>query len=66
MNQIAQARKSCGMTQFELAKAAGVGRSTIARMEADEAVDVRASTLLKLASVLHCSLDDLFSLRSSN
>ena len=66
MNKIAAVRRQKGMTQFELAKASGVGRSTIARLENGDAVDVRATTLLKLATVLDCRLDDLFMLVPSN
>lgn len=50
-DQIISARIACGMTQFDLADAAGLPRSTIARLESGEA-NPTVKTLGKLSAAL--------------
>jgi transcriptional regulator with XRE-family HTH domain len=52
------ARRRTGMTQAELAEAAGVGSGTVARLELG-GEDPRLSTLQKLADALGVELGDL-------
>jgi transcriptional regulator with XRE-family HTH domain len=53
------ARRRAGMTQAELASAAGVGTGTVARLELGEMEDPRISTVRKLAHALDVGLLDL-------
>ena len=50
-DQLATARRAAGITQSELAKKAGLSRTTVQRIEAG-AVDPSVGTLLSLARVL--------------
>ena len=59
-NRIAEARRKAGMTQQELAKAAGVSRTTIWALEKNIATTVLSSTILSIAHVLDTTVDDLF------
>ena len=59
-NRIAEARRKAGMTQQELAKAAGVSRTTIWTLEKNIATTVLSSTILSIAHVLDTTVDDLF------
>ena len=59
-NRIAEARRKAGMTQQELAKAAGVSRTTIWALEKNIATTVLSSTILSIARVLNTTVDDLF------
>jgi predicted transcriptional regulator len=52
-------RRRAGLTQEELAKEAGVGVATIARLEAGEIDAPRVSTLRKLANTLGVQVRDL-------
>jgi transcriptional regulator with XRE-family HTH domain len=47
------------LTQEELGKAIGLSGQYISALEHGRQPDVRSSTLLKLADVLHCSTDKL-------
>lgn len=49
-------RHNQGMTQKDLAKAAGLTQSVIARLESKKAMP-QLDTLLKVASALGCSLE---------
>jgi transcriptional regulator with XRE-family HTH domain len=53
-------RRKAGLTQEELAKRAGVGVATIARLEGQEIDEPRVSTLRKLADALEIQVKDLF------
>ena len=53
-------RRRAALTQEELAKEAGVGIATIARIEAGEITEPRVSTLRKLAAALDLQPRDLF------
>ena len=52
-------RRRAGLTQAELADAAGISRATLARIEAEH-VDPAASTLRGLAQALGVTVNDLF------
>lgn len=53
-----EARENCNMTQRDLAEALGVDQSAISLWEAGK-TQPRAKLLLKLASILHCTVDEL-------
>jgi putative transcriptional regulator len=60
-NKLKEIRKSKGLTQEELAEKSGVSRGTIVVLESKTGkVVTKTSTLLKLASVLHCPVSDIF------
>src|SRR5689334_11250165 len=54
-----QARDSAGLTQDELARAAGIGSRTISDLERGVAVKPRPSTVRRLAAALGLRGDDL-------
>lgn len=56
ISQLAERRKRLGMTQQELAAAAGLTQSAVARLEAQKAVP-QLDTLLKVSAALGCSLE---------
>lgn len=58
--KIREARIATGMTQEELSEKSGVSRATISAMENGEAKCVMTSTLLKLASALNTTVDQIF------
>lgn len=51
-------RKSRLMTQAEVAKRLGVSRTTVTMWESGKSLP-RGKTLIKLASVLECTVDEL-------
>lgn len=55
-----RAREKCGLTQRDLAETLGIDQSTISLWEAGK-TQPRAKLLLKLAGILHCTVDDLLS-----
>ena len=52
-------RKQKGMTQDELAKVVGVGRTTIGEIEAGKHVP-GVDVAMEIAAALHCSVYDIF------
>ena len=54
-------REGKGWTQAELSKASGVGRITISRLESGALKETSAGTLIKLATALGCTMDDIVS-----
>lgn len=58
MNNIQQIRRRCGINQEELALELSVDRSTVAKWETGKSLP-RAEMLIKLASVLNCTVDEL-------
>ena len=60
--QIRTRRESAGLSQTELARQAGIGRSTLYLIE-DGLLDTRVSTLLKIADALKISPARLLGLR---
>lgn len=53
-------REERAMTQEELAQKSGVSRGTISALENEESKNATTSTLMKLASALGVTLDELF------
>ena len=54
-----QIRRDRGFTQDELAKASGVTRQTIIRIENERCKEIGVKTLLMLCDALKCSISDL-------
>lgn len=52
-------RESKNLTQDDISKALGVGRTTVAMWETGKSIP-RAALLPKIAKILGCSIDDLF------
>lgn len=59
MKQIQRKRLKLGMTQADLAGALGVDPSTVAKWESEKAYP-RADLLPKIASLLGCTIDELY------
>ena len=57
--RLKQIRRDRGMTQDELAKASGVTRQTIIRIENERCKEIGVKTLLMLCDALNCSITDL-------
>lgn len=53
-----QIRKSYGLTQHEVAEAAGISDKTYARLERGT-LNIRADTLIKLCEALHITPDEI-------
>ncbi len=60
MHTIRELREKAGFTQVKFAAAVGVTQSTVSQWEAGKTYPNTAK-LQKLAAVLGCSVDDLFS-----
>ena len=60
VNRLKEVRLEKRMTQEELAEKSSVSRPTIVSIERNEANDVKASTMLKLATALDVSVDTIF------
>ncbi len=58
MLTIKQKREAAGLTQNDLSGLLGVGRTTVTMWESGEIMP-RAKTLIKLAEILGCKVDDL-------
>ena len=58
MNTIAARREANGYTQMQLAQAIGVTQGAVSQWESGTAVP-RSALLLKIAELLHCTVDDL-------
>ena len=58
--KIRELREEKRMTQEELAEKSNVSRMTITAIETNKATDVKISTLLKLATALDTTVQDLF------
>lgn len=61
-DKIARVRKSCGMTQEELASKIGVQTATISNIERGE-TDTSVYTVYKIAEVLRLHVKELFVFR---
>ena len=58
--RIRERRKVLKMTQEELSLKSGLSRATISAIENGEDVDIRVSTLKRLADALKCKPHSLF------
>ncbi len=58
-DRLKEERRRAGLTQRELAAAAGVGVNTIARIESGDIEEPRVSSLRKLATALGLRVRDL-------
>lgn len=56
---IKESRLAAGFTQKEIAERIGVDRTSVAKWETGKSYP-RGETLVKLASVMGCSIDELF------
>lgn len=59
-NRLKEFRESNGMTQEQLAKAAGLSRQTISKIENNEEVSVNVKTIVKIAEIFSVSPDEIF------
>ena len=57
--RVHELRKDAKMTQDQLADAAQVPQGNISRLERGDVEDIHVSTLLRLASSLRTTIDDL-------
>jgi transcriptional regulator with XRE-family HTH domain len=57
--RLRELRQAAGLTQMELAAAAGLTLSGVTQIEAGKIKNPRLDTLQALAKVLGCTLDDL-------
>jgi DNA-binding XRE family transcriptional regulator len=57
--KLLELRKKCGLSQLQLAKAAGVSQQEICFIEIGKRCNPGIITMLKIAKVLQCSLYDL-------
>lgn len=59
-SKIRQIRRAADMTQEELAKRAGISRTTLWKLEKGKSVSVSTETLIRIANILNCKVDDFF------
>ena len=59
MKALKKLRQEMGMTQANLAQKMGVTQSMVAKWEAGSSCP-RGEVLVRLASLLHCTIDELF------
>lgn len=61
LSKLRQVRLEAGLSQEDLSKLSGVGRTTIVRIEGEDkgALNATLKNLLRLAVALHCTVDDL-------
>lgn len=60
MNKVKFYREKRGMSQEELAKAAGVSRVSISNIENDKVPDVKVRTLRAIATALNEPIQEIF------
>lgn len=59
--RIKDLRVQAHLTQSDLATRSGLTRATISNLESGRVQNANATTLLRLARALGCTIDDLFS-----
>ncbi len=61
MTGLKEVRKRCGLCQEDVARAIGVSRSTVAMWETSSSYP-RGETMVLLANLLCCTIDELYGL----
>lgn len=59
-NLVKEYREKAGMTQAELSEKSGVSRTMISKLETNQKVDCKVSTLISISDALGCSVGDIF------
>ena len=59
-NKVKERREQLGMTQEELSEKSGVSRTIISKLETNQKVDCKLSTLISLAKVLKQPISEIF------
>lgn len=59
-NKVKERRTELGMTQEELSEKSGVSRTIISKIESNQKIDVKLSTLVALANALKQSVESIF------
>ena len=59
-NRVKERRSELGMTQEELSEKSGVSRTIISKIESNQKIDVKLSTLVALANALKQSVESIF------
>lgn len=59
-NKVKERREHLGMTQEELSEKSGVSRTMISKLETNQKVDCKLSTLVALSKALGQSISEIF------
>lgn len=59
-NRVKEYREQQGLTQQELSEKAGVSRTMVSKLETNQKVDCKVSTLIAIANALERPVGDIF------
>ena len=59
-NRIKEAREQLGMSQEALSQKANISRAMISKLETNQKVDCKVSTLVAISDALGCLVSDIF------
>jgi len=59
-NKVKQYREEIGLTQEELSEQSGISRTMISKLETNQKVDCKVSTLIAIAGVLGHPVSEIF------
>lgn len=59
-NRLRECREAKNISQVKLSEISGISRPTIIKIESGENVEVKASTLVKLAEALDTTVTEIF------
>lgn len=59
-NRVKECREEAGLTQEELSKMSGISRTMISKLETNQKVDCKISTLMAIAMVLKKPVSEIF------
>lgn len=59
-NKVKECREELGITQEELSKQAGISRTMISKLETNQKVDCKVSTLMAIAKVFGKPVSEIF------
>ena len=59
-NKVKECREALGITQAELSERAGISRTMISKLETDQKIDCKVSTLIAIADVLGKPVNEIF------